>query len=227
MSQEPILITGAARSGTSMVAGIVNLCGAFGGKLASGNRYNQKGMYENREIVDKVTKPYLKDIGCDPMGQYPLPDMQDLQARQVRGGICKNILQIMKLHGWDEESLWFYKGAKMCLLWPVFHAIFPNAKWIIVRRRDEDIVNSCLRTGFMQAFRDVEGWQWWVDQHKQRFQEMHEAGLDIMEIWPEKMVDGDYTQINQVIQWLGLEWKGREVKDFIEPKLYKSRQKGA
>lgn len=221
---EPTLITGAARSGTSLVAGIINICGAFGGKLASGNHYNPKGMYENREIVDKITKPYLKELGCDPMGQYPLPDVHKMQVKQ---DIASQFYHIMDLHGWDGETPLFYKDAKTCLFWPVWRYAFPNAKWVIVRRQDKDIVNSCLKTGFMRAFNDIEGWQWWVDQHKQRFREMQEAGLDLMQIWPEKMVAGDYTQIEQVIQWLGLEWKDQEVKDFIEPKLYKSEQKEA
>ena len=41
---EPILITGAARSGTSMSAGVVSLCGAWGGELSGPNVYNKKGM---------------------------------------------------------------------------------------------------------------------------------------------------------------------------------------
>lgn len=218
---EPILVTGAARSGTSMVAGIIHICGAFGGKLAGPNPNNQKGMYENREIVSKITKPYLKELGCDPMGQYPLPDTRGLW---IRRGIRKDVLRIMDLHGWDGESPWFYKGAKMCLLWPAFHAAFPNAKWVIVRRRDEDIVSSCLKTGFMRAFDTAEGWQWWVDQHKQRFKEMHESGLQVKEVWPERMMEGNYLEILGVIEWLGLQWKDQEIRDFIEPKLYGSKE---
>ena len=31
---------------------------------------------------------------------------------------------------------WYYKGAKMCLIWPIWHKAFPEAEWIIVRRDD-------------------------------------------------------------------------------------------
>jgi hypothetical protein len=34
------------------------------------------------------------------------------------------------------------------------------------------------------------------------------------------MVKGNYLDIMSVIKKLGLEWKDREVRDFIEPKLY-------
>ena len=43
--KEPILITGCARSGTSMVAGIINMSGAFGGVMAGPNKNNQKGNF--------------------------------------------------------------------------------------------------------------------------------------------------------------------------------------
>jgi len=39
----PILVVGAARSGTSLVAGIINMSGAFGGVMAGPQKSNQKG----------------------------------------------------------------------------------------------------------------------------------------------------------------------------------------
>ena len=129
-----------------------------------------------------------------------------------------------------------YKGAKMCQHWPIWNYAFPNAKWIIVRRKTSDIINSCIRTGFMRAFsikgnqkavgveNEWDGWLWWVHQHEQRFIEMMQAGLNCKVIWPERMVDGDYSQIKEMLEWLGLEW-GSEIMDFIEPKLWKARQK--
>jgi hypothetical protein len=131
---------------------------------------------------------------------------------------------------------WMYKGAKMCLFWPVWDYAFPKAKWIIVRRRTGDIVQSCLKTNFMRAFRhpafqravgvnnEAEGWLWWVHQHLDRFREMMDDGLNIKVIWPERMVDGDYEQLMETIEWLGLKWNS-EVLNFIDPKLWKARRK--
>ena len=58
----PILLTGCARSGTSLTAGIVNLCGAFGGIMSGPNRNNAKGMFENSKIRNTIIKPYLQKI---------------------------------------------------------------------------------------------------------------------------------------------------------------------
>lgn len=228
----PILITGAARSGTSMVAGAVSICGAFGGNMSGPNRNNQKGMFENYIIRNQIVKPYLQEIGADKMGQFPLPEVSTLSIPINWKGRIERVLQD---HGY-KNGPWFYKGAKMCLMWPVWHYAFPNAKWIIVRRRTGDIASSCCKTTFMRAFskqvvqhkvranNEFEGWVWWVRQHEKRFVEMIEAGLNVKQVWPERMVTGDYQQLYETLEWLGLSWKS-DVLGFIDPKLWKVRRK--
>ena len=228
----PILITGAARSGTSMVAGCVNMCGAFGGIMSGPNKNNKKGMFENHQIRQTIVKPYLKRLGCDPLGQFPLPDPNTMVIPVT---LRKTIEGVMKQQGYTSGP-WFYKGAKMCLLWPAFHYAFPNAKWIIVRRRTGDIAASCCKTSFMRAFtlpqnrkkigieEEFDAWVWWVNQHEKRFVEMIEAGLNVKQVWPERMITGDYQQMYETMEWLGLEWNS-EIYNFIEPKIWKARRK--
>jgi len=228
----PILITGAARSGTSLSAGIINICGAFGGRMSGPTRNNKKGMFENARIRNQILKPYLRGIGMDPLGQYPLPDPENLLPQP---DLKKQVEQIMVEDGY-KDGPWMYKGAKACLTWPLWSKAFPDAKWVIVRRKTNDIVASCLKTNFMRAFssknfqkcagvdNEIDGWTWWVEQHIRRFKEMVDSGLNCMEVWPEKMVKGDYTQSKDMIEWLGLEWKEEEVKSFIDPKLWKARR---
>jgi hypothetical protein len=231
----PILITGAARSGTSMVAGVINICGAFGGQMSGPNINNAKGMFENAKIRNNIVKPYLRQIGVDPMGQYPLPDVFNLPIPRT---LKAQVEGVMKEQGYNQGP-WMYKGAKMCLTWPIWHYAFPDAKWIIVRRRTGDIVRSCVRTGFMKAFNNnmnqkavgakssEEGWIWWVRQHEERFREMIDEGLNVKIVWPERMLDGDYRQMKETIEWLGLNWEDHsaEIHQFIEPKLWKARKK--
>lgn len=231
--KSPILITGCARSGTSMVAGIINLCGAFGGNMSGPNHNNKKGMFENAKIRQTIVKPYLHSIGADPLGQYPLPDTSNML---VPVNWKHKVEDIMRTEGVNDDTVWMYKGAKMCLHWPVWHHAFPDAKWIIVRRKTPDIIRSCIRTGFMNAFsnpnnqqsvgvdNEYDGWLWWVHQHEQRFVEMISEGLNVKQVWPERMVNRDYGQTEEMLKWLGLEWTD-EIFSFIEPKLWKARQK--
>lgn len=218
----PILITGAARSGTSMTAGVVNLCGAFGGQMSGATNYNRKGMFENSMVRDYLTKNYLKNQGWDPMAQNPLPDIETVKAHAETQGarFRQTVISIFRDQGCRFDGQWFYKGAKMCLMWPIWNEAFPEARWIIVRRNAEDIVRSCLRTGFMRAYKLRSGWLQWVAEHEKRFEEMHEAKLRVQEIWPQRMINGDFTQMQMVINWLGLVWDLDNVREFIEPKLW-------
>ena len=68
-----------------------------------------------------------------------------------------------------------------------------------------------------------DAWYWWVRQHNRRFAEMVEAGLNCKQIHPERMVYGDYSQIQEMLDWLGLKWNS-EIINFIEPKLWNVRK---
>ena len=207
-----------------MTAGVVNICGAWGGQLAKATPYNKKGMFENRAIVQDMVKPLLCEVGADPMGQNPLPKIRDFEEIDSSAWREK-FLKEMKHQGYKEDrDILMYKGAKMCLMWTLWDRAFPEAKWIIVRRRSEDVIQSCLKTGFMSKYKDRDGWLGWVREHVKRFREMFEDRLDIMEVFPQEMIDGNYTEIESVIKWAGLEWRESEVKEFISPDLWKQEK---
>ena len=221
IKKDPVLVTGTPRSGTSMVGGVINICGAFGGLLSGPNLNNQRGMFENHRVRNELMKPYLKELGVDPKGQYPLPDIETLPIPNDWRTRVENIFLEQGYKG----GPWFYKGAKMALTWPMWNYAFPNAKWIIVRRRDENIVDSCMKTGFMNAFNKREDWHWYVYYHKERFVEMVMSGLNVKQVWPEKMLYGDYEEMYDTIRWLDLTWKPQKVYNFISPKLWHHQTK--
>ncbi len=224
-SESPILITGAARSGTSMVAGIVHLCGGFGGKMAGPNGANRKGMFENTEVRNTIVKPFMTSIGADRLGQKPLPDRDicKIIAKTKSEEWRRDVMSVFYNHGYSSGAI-FYKGAKMCLTWPMWNAAFPDAKWIIVRRDDEGIITSCLGTGFMRAYRNREGWQGWIDEHVKCFNEMEEAGLQIRTVWSPLVVAGNFTEIRCAVEWAGLTWNDEAVRKFVDPKLFHVKQ---
>jgi len=188
-------------------------------------------MFENAHIRNHIVKPYFENVlQVDRQGQYPLPDINKML---IPPDWQERVEKVIIDQGY-KDGPWMYKGAKMCLHWKVWHYAFPDAKWIIVRRKPSDIINSCERTGFMNAFskhhiqRAVgvknahDGWLWWVRQHHERFTEMMMEGLNIKAVWPERMVNRNYSQTQEMLDWLGLKWTD-EIFDFIEPKLWKAR----
>lgn len=214
----PIIVTGCARSGTSLTAGILHRCGAFGGTMRGPNPANPRGQFENIEIVSTLVKPYLRNLGVDPLGQKPLPDPSRCWGDAARLDWRRKIEGIMRRQGYPGGP-WLYKGAKACLVWPLWHEAFPEAKWVIVRREDSEIVASCLRTSFMRAYQDEAGWQGWVEAHKRRFAEMRER-VDVREVWPWRAIAGDLSKFRELAGCLGLKWNEAAAREFVSPDLW-------
>lgn len=217
----PILITGAARSGTSLVAGIIHLCGAWGGKFVAPSISNPKGFFENRAMREEIVKPYLRLCGFDPRAQMPLPRPEFLVPWKDLRGQVETILQGQGYPG----GPWFYKDPKIIHLWPKWREAFPEAKWVLVRRGDEEIISSCLRTTFMRAYSEAEGWATWLNIHKERMGEMLvELVPNIMEVWPRMAISGNFGQMQAMIEWLGLKWNEAAIREFVSPELWGGRE---
>jgi hypothetical protein len=132
----------------------------------------------------------------------------------------------MKFHGY-KHGPWYYKGAKMCLIWPIFHHAFPDATWVIVRRRIDDNVYSCLRTAFMSAYRNAAGWKRWAEEHHRRFDQMRaHPGLRVYEVWPRKFIRGDFKEVRTVVEQCGLTWNEKKVCEFVDPQLWRGKDDG-
>lgn len=201
-----------------MTAGIIRLAGAFGGDTFGATRYNPKGMFENAVIRTNVVRPYLKSIKVDPACQYPLPEYHQIVDPKVPWR--KQIVDVLERQGYEDEWTWFYKCPKMCFMHRLWHEAFPRARWIIVRRPAEDIINSCLATPFMRAYTDAPGWQEWIDFHLSAFSRMQRDGLDITEIWSTDLINGDYGPLERFIKRCGLDWNEALVREFISPDLW-------
>ena len=216
----PILITGVPRSGTNIIAAAINVSNVFGGVMGKQNKDFDEGGFSNNQIRDKIVKNYFERNGFDIKGQYPIPKTSQIS---IPVNWKERVVEALSNEGWKDDS-WMYKDSKSCLIWPVWNHAFPDAKWIIVRRRTGDIVQSCLKTGYMVAYNDEAGWIEWVHEYERKFVEMIEAGVNCKVIWPERMVDGDYKQLREVIEWLGLRWNP-EILNFINPLLWGKKER--
>lgn len=217
-----ILITGAARSGISLIAGIVQLCGAWGGQTVRSTGVDKYDSLENVEIQDSVVKPFLRGIRADPSGQCPLPDLKTCHnlADKVGSWWRQRVKKIIGNQGYGGEPL-FFASPLSCLIWPVWATAFPQARWIIVRRSDEDIVRACIKTGFMVKYKRKEEWQQWLNVYKWRFTEMISEHLNVWQIWPQRMIQGKLPQLREMIESLNLRWDPVAIQDYITPILWK------
>jgi hypothetical protein len=221
IEKSPIFITGADRSGSTLIARILQIgnINVFAGET--------NNMLENIPIR-KMMDEFLMG---DPNNQF----MPDTTQMYIPTDWSQRVKQSMQRQGLNNQS-WMLKGALMTQLWPVWNYAFPNARWIIVRRRTGDIIQSCVKTGYMTLFKNTpnqlavgakseeEGWLWWVHQYEIRFREMIESGVNCKVVWPERMVHGDYQQIYETLEWLNLPWS-TDIVNVIDPLLWNTRIK--
>ena len=209
--KDPILITGCARSGTSLISAIINEAGAKGGIMnVGGGPYNPTGFYENHEIINSVDKQILKSAGLDPMGQTSLPG-EDFPAHDIR----QRVFNIAASQGVSAADTWFFKDAKLLLLSRSYTQSFPGAKIVLVRRQKEGIVKSCMRTPFMHGRKTEKEWMDWVNHHIMLMACLKSTYSKVREVWYEDLIVGNLTPIRELIQWLGLEYHHDYVNSIV------------
>jgi len=212
----PILVTGFPRSGTSLVAGCLATCGAWIGETFAGDADNPKGYFENVRLREAVDKTVLRALSCDPLGVDPLPD---LAAVPRRPAMRHAVLDAIRGEGYAGEAPWLFKDAKMSLLWPLWQAMFPDARWVIVERPAADMVASCLRTRFMaQHSADPAFWHGVIAAYRTRLEALRADASNSWSIVADAVVSGDDTTLRRLTEDLGLEWNAEALRTFVESK---------
>ena len=211
--RDPIIVTGAPRSRTSLVTQIIEICGCFLGDVIQATRANPQGQKENRTIIDKVQKLHLQRCGFDPLGQKPLPPLyffeRDISRKQ-------RVLKIMEDQGLKDQ-IWGFKDSKAVLDWRAWEASFANIQWIVVRRRGEDVIKSCLRTSFMRRYNCKRGWRDWLDDYKLRMDDLEANGKHVQTINTDDLIDHKFDTMKQIIENVGLTWQEKKVRNNIRP----------
>ena len=220
----PIIVTGCPRSGSRIIAGILDICGGNGGQSMDQKRFASMRM---QHLITEYM--HWQDIN----DQYPLRPTIDLS---VPVDWRNKVEAVAEKDGIQPGDTWFIRSPEALLMWPVWHTAFPDAQWVIVRRKTGDIINSCKKTGHMTAYKDpnvrkaagvkdeADGWKKWVHEYEARMVETMMAGLDCKVIWPQRMAFGDFQQVHSLLQWTGLRWNS-DVLGFVDKKLEKTRLK--
>jgi hypothetical protein len=195
-----IIVTGAARSGTSLTTAVLEVCGAKLGKT-NGNK-------ENVAVRDEVLKPYLVSLEADPMGQSPLPLRNSY--------LPDSMFRIRVEHRLDGANC--YKDAKIILCSRIWQESFPNAKWVLVRRDIDDIARSCVNTQFMKRLRTHEEWKNWAYDHQKRMDKLEEELKgQVISVWPHNAIHYNIDEFRRMIDFCNLTWDADAVRNIINP----------
>lgn len=215
--ESPILVVGAPRSGTSLLTGVLEHCGAWLGETIPGDEPNPKGYFEN-ELLRDLNKQVLADLGWDPLGVDPLPQTNPPALSTFR----EAVIHRLRHQGYSEQVPWVFKCVKTPLLWPLWHAAFPRARWIIVHRDPSEVVQSCLRSPFFKMRRyDQAGWQQWLARFQSFLTDLRATVNFCREISAAEAVHGDTTTLHTLVTDLGLDWNDTRIRTFIDPTLWR------
>ncbi|NOY63115.1 MAG: hypothetical protein GXP10_08195, partial [Gammaproteobacteria bacterium] len=223
--QRPIFVLGIPRSGTSLIAGLLKISGAWAGYTVPGGSANPKGFFENVGLRENVSKTILRSMGVDPLGVMQLPEL-DLSA--TVSGLADQVGGMIRQEGYAGDTPWLFKDAKLTLTWPQWQYAFPEARWVIVRREPAEIIRSCLNTNFMiQHSSDPLFWQRWVDQYLDRLERLKEADVWWREISAHPIVGGDFGEIRKLVADLDLHWSEQAVSAFVDPDAWHAKKEDA
>lgn len=214
----PVFVTGLPRSGTSMVMGLLGLCGLWLGHTVPGGKENLRGFFENVILRERVQKEILRQGRFDPFGVQRLPPA-------AWHPIVKNLREVvgaaLAAQQYDGRQIWGFKDAKLTLTWRLWHEHFPQARWIIVRRSNDEIVASCLRTSFMkQHSSDPAFWRQFVADYLERL-----VALQRVVGWGRVIEAGDvaaarFDALEHLVSELGLGWQRDSARAFVAPEYW-------
>jgi len=194
-----IFVVGAPRSGTSLTMGLLEACGA--------NLGNVGGLNQIHAVRDKLTAPYLRKAGVDPIAQHPLMDPADwYDVPDWRA-------QVLDVVG-EATAV---KVVPAVTFWPLWAKHFPDAKYVFVYRDPQKVAESCARTAFMKAHgEDVYLWRAYADYYHGCCAQMSQH-TDMRTVMSQDVLKGDYESLFSVIDWAGLNWDEQAVKAVIRP----------
>jgi glycosyltransferase involved in cell wall biosynthesis len=152
-----ICIAGMHRSGTSMVARLLNLCGVYLGpesEMLPANQANEAGYWENATFVE-LNDEILWRLGTGwdlpvlpPEGWERLPEMIPLRARATT-----------LIQEFNSQPLWGWKDPRNSITLPFWKLLVPNLKVVVCLRNPLEVAQSLTRRG---ATSQVFGFNLWT-----------------------------------------------------------------
>ncbi len=222
--ERPVFIVGLPRSGTSLVAGMLQLCGLWLGRTVPGNAHNPKGYFENAALREGIVKTILHRLGVDPLGVHTLPSPD---AAFAMPELKSMVFEVLRQQGYDGMVRWGYKGNKLALIWRLWNMHFPRADWVIVQRRREDVIESCIRTQFMaQHSSEPAFWRDVLTKRMARLDELRESSVTCHHLDTDSLIAGDLVGMQRLVDALGLTWTDA-ARDFVDPLLWRRSQRAA
>lgn len=188
-----VIITGGPRSGTSFLAGLVNEMGFHPGKnilFRASSANIRKGYLEHLKLL-KISKDILGKLNAD--FNFNLPVLEKGWTDQF----SKEKTAIRKIV--ESERMDFYKGNRLLVLGDMYDELFPEAKWLCIKRNVEDTYKS--------RFGKKRTWEEWtsITQNRYASWEQTNASTKALELHYESFKKNKRLPIQQIVNHLNLQ----------------------
>ena len=134
-----IVILGMHRSGTSLVASMLEAMGVhMGDRLLGANEYQPHGHFEDMDFLT-MNQAILQDAGgnwADPPAWEAIEGAGERLKHQIAGLVHQK-----------QRGLWGWKDPRTCLTAGLYHPHLDDARYVVVRRDRPAVVTSLMKRG--------------------------------------------------------------------------------
>jgi len=185
-----------------MVAGIFAQHGVWTGKCREGNKYNEKGYFENLPIQKLLVKDQGKIVEYGHLGR-PIKGLRKRVDASIRGDGYKT-------------GRWLFKGS--VLYWPAFYEY--KTYVIVCRRPAQQIFDSC-RTSRGVFGKNLSNEELMRNILFHQEQMDHLASKGAYEVNTSQVVNGYFASIETAVRKCGIKFDEKLADDFVDRSLWK------
>lgn len=168
----PVLITGMHRSGTSMIARLLNLCGLYlgeQGEFIDPKPDNPRGFWEHLLFL-QLDKFIVQKFGHDDVMTDEIPFLMQEGWEKDDRLYMTTLWAKRMVHSMSASSPnWGWKDPRAALLLPFWYPLIPDLKVVICLRHPLDVAASLMkRDPTIGEKESVDNWyayMWMVDEH--------------------------------------------------------------
>jgi len=192
-----VFVTGMHRSGTSMVARLLNLCGLYLGpeeRILPPKADNPAGFWENLDVY-AINDVILQKLGggwdfLPPGAGAGWEQKSELDALRER---AKGIIKVLSGH-----DPWGWKDPRFCFTLPFWQSLLSESRVIICLRHPLEVAGSLMRrNGHSRAL----GLHLWLE-HNQRLLDQTRPEQRIVTHY-DSYFTGPQEELRRVVDWLG------------------------
>ncbi len=205
-----ICITGMHRSGTSMVARMLNLCGLYLGheeQLMPPDEGNPTGYWQN-QAMDQLTEDIMGHFAGE--WDFLLPSMpQGWEMQNDMESYRKRAQQLIQALGLQEP--WGWKDPRCSVILPFWKSILSNLKIVVCLRNPVATARSLARhVGSTDAF----SYNLWLQYYRRILNDTGPCErlithYDTYFLYPDR-------ELQRLLDWLGWSISGEQLKAAIE-----------